>query len=196
MKTRKKVTSVLSSISLTLLAAFFFLYSHSEAQDTSNWKTYTNKEFGYELKYPPDLTIKYLDSISRDSVLFVRNSRVCLKILIAPIVTNGSVMYKNEWRSQKTFSLKDHIVSGMWAFCSDIRDGKISHERVIELIKWKPITIDGFDGIQADSSENKCINKRLPISIFIIGNTRHWFGVFDGSASEYNKILSTFKFIK
>lgn len=43
------------SISAALVGAFFFAVERPQAEkDTSEWSTYTNEEYGFEFKYPPE----------------------------------------------------------------------------------------------------------------------------------------------
>jgi len=192
MRTKKEIQSVemFNLLILLLMVTILIFYSRSAAQDTSDWKTYTNEEYGYEVKYPPDLTIKY--PAGGD----LGDSKICFGISVGKIFPKSSLMYKNKMRLLSSLSLKDIIVSGMWQVCSDIRDNKISDTEVMEMIKWKSIVIGGIEGIQAHSSDNECINKGLPKSVVKRNNMHYYFPIFYGSRTEYDKMLSSFKFIK
>lgn len=61
---------VLISLSLVFIAALaalgYFLFSQQQSSDpisTEGWQTYKNKEYGFEFKYPKDLTVNKSNNV-------------------------------------------------------------------------------------------------------------------------------------
>ena len=185
--------STVNPLILFLVIAAFIPYRYLEAQDSSNWKTFTNEKYNYELKHPADFTIRYPEKGNTGLVHFMRGSKSCFSITVNPIPTNAMVVYGGKTRLSSTLSLKEQIVFGLNEIC---RDKRLADSKVMEMIRWEPIKIGGFYGMQAYASDDECINKVLPVSLLIRNNIRYGFNIKRGSASEYNKILSTFRFIK
>ena len=67
---------------------------------------------------------------------------------------------------------------------------------IMKLLKLKEISIGGTEGVQAYASDDECLNEYLPKSLVIRNNIRYWFQVFHGSSIEFNKMISSFRFIK
>jgi len=93
MRTKKEIQSVemFNLLILLLMVTILIFYSRSAAQDTSDWKTYTNEEYGYEVKYPPDLTIKYPAGGDLVVVHFKRDSKICFVINVGRINTDAII---------------------------------------------------------------------------------------------------------
>lgn len=187
------------AIVLALITFSFFSCQHSpttEDINTSDWKTYTNREYGFELMYPPDLTIQYPIKTYLGSVRFVRDSSVCFAVITNAISPKMKVEYKGERRLLSSLKLKDYFILALRKLCFSDNGQSYSDSKIMKLLKWREVGIGGTKGMQAFASDDECLNAYLPKSLVIRNNIRYWFQVFHGSSREFNKMISSFKFIE
>ena len=184
---------------LTLITFSLYTCQHSpttDSIDTTDWKIYTDREHGFELMYPPDLTIRYPIKGYLGSVRFVRDSRICFAVITNSISPKAKVTYKGAMRLLSSLTLEDYFIIALRQQCFSDDGHNHSDSETMKLLKWKEMSIGGTEGVQAYDSDDECLKERLPKSLVIRNNVRYWFQIFHGSPSEYNKVLSTFRFIK
>jgi hypothetical protein len=202
MKKRNKIQLLVkvNLLILLVLAAFTAIYGHSEAQDTSNWKTFNNEEYGYEFKYPPDYIIEHptKEGIYKFAeVSLMKDSNECLRVVAIPLDEGDKMILDGKERLFSTLSLKEHISERLSYPCPPYSNRPQSE--FMEKLKWKPITIGGLEGMQAYGSDDKCLTKFLPASGVKKNNVLYLFDTYPKgtiSYENYNKILSSFRFIK
>ena len=93
-----------------------------------------------------------------------------------------------------SLNLKERIILALRQVCYPPADHKYSDDK--KKITWKDITIGKVKGMQAYASDDACISKYLPASLLIRNNRSYLFNTHLGSENEYNKILSTVRFIE
>jgi hypothetical protein len=198
MRTSRKIQFVAINnvliLVLVLITIVLYSCSHSNAQNTSDWKTYTNQKHGYKLLYPPDLTVKYPVKGYSGSVRFMRDSKICFSVVIGSKSPNARVTYEGKMVLLSSLSLKERIILALRQVCYPPANHKYSKDK--KKIKWNDITIGKVKGMQAYASDDACISKYLPASLLIRNNRSYLFNTHLGSENEYNRILSTVRFIE
>jgi hypothetical protein len=198
MRTSKKIQSVATNniliLFLVLTTVILYSCSHSNVQDTSDWKTYTNQKHGYTLLYPPDLTVTYPVKGYVGSVRFMRDSKICLAVVVGSKSPNARVTYEGKRLLLSSLNLKERIVLALRQVCNPAVNHKYSDD--IELTKWNDIKIGRVKGMQAYASDDACFSKYLPTSLLIRNKRSYLFNSYRASENEYNKILSTVRFVE
>lgn len=140
--------------------------------DTSKWKTYTNTEYGFSLKYPNGWT-------TREDLSYVKSDYIIW--FNAPDKPNGAMLVSVYDNKDGKYSID--------TIHSDNSDKNISNHRI-------PITIDGIEGKRDREVPGLCgydsvfVNKNAKIyeiSLFCGDTNNKYLSIFDQS-------LSTFKF--
>lgn len=157
------------------------LPKNEDITELTDWKTYKNEEYGYELKHPSSLIVD--DHYGNSDIRLLENTKLLYSIGISEI--SGIVLVNNAERSIESLDLKQQIIFYLEQRCknSDMNS-----------ILWNSIVISGIDAMQASSSEDSCVNKYLPWSAVIHNNLRYDIKFYSGSMDEYNQILSSFSF--
>jgi hypothetical protein len=198
MRTSRKIQLLATNnvLILFLVLTSFILYScsHSNVQDTTDWKTYTNQKHEYSLLYPPDVTVTYPVKGYSGSVRFMRGSKICFAVVVGSKSPNARVTYEGKMLLLSSLNLKERIILALRQVCNPAINHKYADD--IALIKWNDIKIGRVKGMQAYASDDACFSKYLPASLLIRNNRSYLFNSYLGSADEYNKILSTVKFIE
>jgi hypothetical protein len=176
-----------------LTTVFLYSCSYATVQDTSDWKTYTNQKHGYTLLYPPDVTVTYPVKGYSGSVRFMRDSKICFAVVVGSKSPNAQVRYEGKMLLLSSLNLKERIILALRQARNPPANHKYSGDK--KKIKWKDITIGRVKGMQASASDDACFSKYLPASLLIRNNRGYLLNSHLGSENEYNKILSTVRFI-
>ena len=167
-----------------ILSTFRFTSPASSTIDTSNWKTYTNTQYGFEIKYPTDLKIE-------ESPKTV-NSAFAVKIYDANYkVPEGAVgqQIREEQRSV-IINILEKSDANLNTIKKDITYGEPGDKT--NLWSEKVITVDGkpvkfyalWSGLVGNNYES------------YFSNDKYIFDATSFQSDFLGKILSTFKFAK
>ncbi len=162
-----------------ILSTFKFI----ESDQTQDWKTYKNEEYGFEFKYPEEYTLSepYHGTIRIGSAV-----KLSLEIVISEI--SGSALKNDKITPLEQFSLRELLTHYLSQRCknSNFND-----------VKWNTLTIDGVKGLEAVSSNDVCLQVYLPWVILKYDNKTYTIKFNEAPSSNFeDKILSTFKFIE
>jgi hypothetical protein len=149
------------------------------------WKTYTNTQYGFEIKYPPYWHSVNLSSIHQDNVFAfcVEDSNDCnvnaVKIQI--YTPNSATDLLNEWRKQGSKYKEKNITIG----------GTYAVEREESYCQVKPLITNGIF-IEKNSYS---LQIQGPISTCGFYNDKIQID-YPNASITFNQMLSTFKFTK
>lgn len=156
----------------------------SAPDPTATWKTYKDTYYGFEVKYPGNLTI--IPPHSFETVVWFMNGSVKNYDILISDISGGMVVYNGKTTLMSGLNGKDLITLHLTQVCKSRLD--------LSEVIWKQIIIGGLIGFQANS-KNECAKHYLPESIAIKNRYSYSFGVENGSVEEYDQLLSTFKFL-
>jgi hypothetical protein len=198
MRTSRKIQFVATNnvliLVLVLTSVILYSCSHATVLDTSDWNTYTNQKHGYTLLYPPDLAVTYPMKGYVGSVRFMRGSKICFAVVVGSKSPNAQVRYEGKMLLLSSLNLKERIILALRKICNPPANHKYSDDK--KKIKWNDIAIGRVKGMQARASDDACFSKYLPASLLIRNNRGYLFNTNLGSENEYNRILSTVRFIE
>jgi len=160
--------------------------------DTTNWKTYRNEEYGYEIKYPPSFSTTNTWAgipMGNVQISFIKGQEPYYFIHVFDVLeyggyyTDGYGPWKGEIRSIYLLPLNEYLQAEYWERGSivpppvtSIKMGGIDGFMVLE--RLKPIQV----------TPASCVKRNDIIYCF----NRYYER---GSIAEYNTMLSTFKFV-
>lgn len=162
--------------------------SRKEGDLTANWKTYTNTEYGYLIKYPDDMTIETVDLGEGKStnVTAALLSRIIVEGQDAPFImiearANSLNLSLEDW-TEKVLKTGESI--GL----TEITQYPIAGE----------IGIRGNDGCCGAITDGVYVLKNhLVYSVSsIVQESREALGLMDSFKPTFDQILSTFKFLE
>jgi len=148
--------------------------------DISNWKTYVNEKYCFEIKYPPDLDI--YTPYGPEQIEIKNNSRFYV-IVVEEL--SGILSLNGKQTFIKNLSPKELIINALQQRCKNLNS---------DTIKWSNITIDGIEGEEASYSEDADINKYLPWAAIIKNGIVYHIKFVKGSKQEFQQIISEFHF--
>jgi len=153
-----------------------------EQKEATDWKTYRNKEYGFEMKYPPSFT-------TMNSVLFMKDQEDYYYITVhdpldyGGYYTDAFIPWKGKIRCLDLLPLNEWMQAMFWERGADFPP------------TLTPIKMGGIDGFSfyerlqpIQISPTSCVRKDDRTYCF------HRY-LERGSIAEYNQMLSTFKFI-
>lgn len=144
--------------------------------ETNDWLDYKNYKYGYQVKFPRDWSVNdknlanvYLFPQEMNKQINDLNEKVTLEIKILPVSKNQNI---------------DILVSSVLA--EEIKNGrKISKEEVL---------ISGEKGFAvSDCGKFECVTQKWAV---INGGYFYFLNSKNGLMPQFDKIFSTFKFIK
>ena len=162
----------------------------AEPEEIKNivWKTYTNNDFGFELKYPNDFKITTLNSTKSISLDLGYKNYVYLGDISIKVNKND----QNETASQYFLRQKNNNIAGFASKCQTCANmDKVAEFYDCLLNRSSIIKIQDKDGFF-------CPNTTGQIFVFNNGFVYEFFG-YDKNNPSYNiykEIISTFKFTK
>lgn len=138
--------------------------------ETVNWKTYTNLQYGYSVKYPSSLNQSEISG--NDTYLSM-------------ITFNGSVN-NSDWFSiaVRDSNLQDEI---------KYQKSRIEGHVLVKLTKEKEIMVGGFSGVLLEYTPDEPDNGST--TSFVIFNNGKYSYTISGAPQTLDQILSTFKFL-
>jgi len=164
----------------------FVCLTTTEAADTSNWKIYTNSEYGFEFKYPVELFDKFYGP-SEDEC----SNR-------HPDIQKYSTRFIFEADQSDTAS--ESISMNMTIFCTKLERNKVSEfMQDIALEGNNVIQKQIGDRIAYQTTAYSALSADESLHTFVdMGNTTLQISFYNPNVDEktVNTILSTFKFTK
>ena len=209
---------IVASIAIIVVIAYFvtFYYSsqplpippppESAVKDlTANWKTYTNTEYGFEVKYPGDWEVwgEFVNTTqSGDFVVGIRPKNWLETRMYDNISPMYIAIYKNQYQAKNTESIMStlgfkSLSDGSYGI-QDLNTKTIRPATEIEINGWKGLK--GVSSIALSSIENKLDISAVENLRAFLARDGHYFVEFTMypiiSNQIFDQILSTFKFIK
>lgn len=148
--------------------------SISTPDETANWKTYKNEQYGFEIKYPSNFQI---DELKSDTYLLHISFN-------NPPQTSAAINgFWLEVRNPE--KLEDEVNLRRWQFEGHVEYGEK---------KESPIRHDGFEGVRLEYGD-PLGNKDNDLTILIIKTDRYTYTI-KVLSKDIDKILSTFRFVE
>ncbi len=176
-----------------ILAWQYFNTPEEEIKDeTADWKTYSNEEYRFEIKYPQQLFTKERFSVTQ----FGEKDYILLKeIMIDDEEGNDN---DNQIFNIRVYNNLSNLRLSEW-----LNNNRNSDERgcgILSLNTATSVTINGKDGLRGDVS---CCCGTFLNSVFLLkGNKIYSIGLSGTFISDeyykgiFDKVLSTFRFLE
>jgi hypothetical protein len=160
-----------------ILSTFKFI-----KDETADWKTYTNEEYGFEMKYPDYLGTAH--PYGETDTRFMKGEELDYSIVVSEL--SGFVGYKGKTVPIASLNAQDLLIIDLTQRCKGLDQDELT---------WKLIKMGSVDGFQVNS-EDECAKQYTPWSRVIKDNRSYSLGFEKGSIKEYNLMLSTFNFLE
>lgn len=156
-----------------------------EGDPTATWKTYTNDDYGFSFRYPEKGNVQKLQK--RDSLLL--GGAVFKLINSSKFTSQSSEVYTYVYN-------RDGLSLGEWIKTnSTVKPFGSEEKEFSDYVDLGQKNIDGFDGINFRNETMGFVNHNVAVEkgdyVYVVG----YVEVADDLSSEYNQILSTFKFV-
>ncbi len=152
---------------------FLYLQSQKKINETADWQTYRNEEYGFEIKYPSQF---YVVSESPGDA---ESGDIQFSVAV------DDVQFKGQDRFRRYTTISIQKKSSLQSFLSGLVNDMTGEKLIVtkqEKISDNPLSYKIY------------IGKDYFEGVIIKGNT--YFHIVSGSGPTVDQILSTFKFIK
>jgi len=161
-----------------------FKFIEKETQDTSDWKTYNNKECGFEIKYPPTFQI--------DEIGFTQRVR-------------GLEEYPYQIAFGEGENPRDYILSIM---PNQLSPNQWAEQSVLQNKVITPVTFNGIEGVKVSGKYNAGIMDGFSYSFYTVRGDKAYifnYSYYDNKEDiakaplylkYFDQMISTFKFTK
>ncbi|HCH59374.1 MAG TPA: hypothetical protein DEV73_02020 [Candidatus Zambryskibacteria bacterium] len=157
--------------------------------DTSNWKTYTNTQYGFEFKYPAN-GYKFGAVNSNDTFAFGLSE---FQAGVSQDVSTDDPEYLPHFRF--LVLTPTQTISNLTTYIRSLMNN--SHGSPDEYVSSQYIDINGAQWLKVRSSNDFMGSSPGDYNYFIYSNNKlYWMGLWGASSVDLAKILSTFKFTK
>lgn len=163
--------------------------------ETANWKTYTNNEYHFSFKYPPELTLQKDDKLVIDSTDF--DGQKISVVQYSPSFTTGKLVQSNDPSIKPTQDVSWILINVTPTNGKTIMQEYDNKKGFGDNVLTKVTLLQKYGGADevADVTniENHIKTFRKGNYFFDIGNTQSGSYVITGS-KYLEKILASFKF--
>lgn len=161
-------------------------YCPQDCKTTSNWKTYRNEEYRFEIKYPNNLIIDYNyigpDPTGYDQAIQISNVEIPF----------GLVCYYESGEDPCKENIAVYIRVSDLDSRNETFQESISHTYPKQIPPQRPVLIGNNNFIQIGSPNHYYLEKQRIVYEFALESGD---AVKDESKKIYNQILSTFRFL-
>ncbi|WP_449245364.1 hypothetical protein [Desulfobacca acetoxidans] len=182
----RKTATLSVIVSLCFTVALFLPQAWGEDP-----KIVVNKPYGYQFEPPAGLIVQV--QYNGLIIEMYENDKIAMRITAFKPNPEGSVAYGGEMRKSDDLTLQERItceLSQLW------RPG-ISDSEFMQTIDWSYPLVGGEAAVQANGTPWKsCDSRRFPVTMVRKGDLRFRFNNFRLDREAFERVLSSFLFIK
>ena len=184
----RKTATLIVIVSLCFTVAFFLPQAWGEES-----KIVVNKPYGYQFEAPAGLIVKV--QYNGLIIEMYENDKIAMRITAFKPNPEGSVAYGGEERKIDDLTLQERMACNLSQLCRPPY-GTLDSE-FMRTIDWSYPLVGGEAAVQANGTSWKgCDSRRFPATMVRKGDLRFQFNNFRLDREAFERVLSSFLFIK
>ncbi|AEB08883.1 hypothetical protein [Desulfobacca acetoxidans] len=156
-------------------------------------KIVVNKPYGYQFEAPAGLIVKV--QYNGEIIEMYENDKIAMRITAFGPNPKGSIAYGGEIKRSDDLTLQERIAVELYQVCRPPYG--TSDPEFLQAIDWSYPLVGGEAAVQANGTSWKgCDSRRFPVTMVRKGDLRFRFNNFRLDREAFERVLSSFLFIK